>query len=224
MPGLLIVFEGAEGAGKTTQVSLLARRFEASGTGVLVLREPGGTALGDSLRHILLDAPGSLEAPSEALLFMASRAELVRRRIDPALADGVIVLMDRFFLSTYAYQVAGRGLPEEEVRAANSLATHGLVPSLTMVVTVPAKEGLARATQRGAHDRIERSGAEFHDRVEKAFATFIRPDWQQAHPECGRIVPVDGTGPPDEVFARVISALAQNLPQSSHMIQQTTPQ
>ncbi|MDQ3244139.1 MAG: dTMP kinase [Gemmatimonadota bacterium] len=224
MPGLLIVLEGAEGAGKTTQVSLLARRFEASGTRLLVLREPGGTALGDSLRHILLDAPGSLEAPSEALLFMASRAELVRRRIDPALADGVIVLMDRFFLSTYAYQVAGRGLPEEEVRAANSLATHGLVPSLTMVITVPAKEGMARATRRGAHDRIERSGAEFHDRVEKAFATFASPDWQRAHPECGRIVPVDGNGSPDEVFTRVVSALAQNLPELSPMIHQTTPQ
>lgn len=221
MPGVLVVFEGAEGAGKSTQVRLVAKRVEETGRKVLVLREPGGTPLGDSIRELLLDPSGSVEAEAEALLFMASRAELVRRKIDPALADGVVVLMDRFFLSTYAYQVEGRGLPEENIRSANALATRGLIPDLTVVLTVPAAEGLTRAASRGAHDRIERAGNEFYDRVEKAFAQFATPDWQERHPECGRIVTVKATGTVDEVFARVVTALAQNLPDTFRMLQET---
>jgi len=216
--GQLIVFEGPEGAGKTTQLHLLTERLRASGVDVLALREPGGTALGDAVRALLLDSPGSISAAAEALLFMASRAELVRQEIDPALARGVVVIMDRFFLSTYAYQIVGRGLPEDEIRSANALATGGLVPDLTLVIDLPGMEGMARAASRGSHDRIERSGEEFHGRVEGAFARFSSSDWQAAHPECGPIVRVDGRGTPEVVHGRVADALARNLPDRFSMI------
>ncbi|MEO8575977.1 MAG: dTMP kinase [Gemmatimonadales bacterium] len=211
-PGLLIVFEGSEGAGKTTQVRMLGERLREEGVDMLSLREPGGTPLGDAIRSILLDPAQNISAPSEALLFMASRAEIVREQIDPALARGVVVLMDRFFLSTYAYQIFGRGLPESGIRSANALAAGGRVPDLNIVLEIPATEGMERATARGAHDRIEQSGDAFHNRVEGAFASFTGRDWQSKHPECGPIAGVDGRGTPDEVHARVLDALARNLP------------
>ncbi len=219
--GLLIVFEGFEGAGKTTQLKLLAERLRVEGMEVLPLREPGGTHLGDSIRGLLLDPLGEMSAAAEALLFMASRAELVPQQIDPALAGGVVVLMDRFFLSTYAYQVYGRGLPEPQIRSANELAAGGLVPDLTIVLKISATEGMDRATARGAHDRMEQSGKEFHDRVERAFSLFAGEDWQRAHPECGPIAVVDGRGEPGEVHARVVEALARNLPVKFSMLSNT---
>jgi dTMP kinase len=217
---MLIVLEGAEGAGKTTQIGLLANRIERAGLNVLTLREPGGTPLGDAIRSLLLDPAQEISPEAEALLFLASRAQIVRTEIDPALSRGVVVIMDRFFLSTYAYQVAGRGLDESRIREANALATGGLVPDLTLVLQLPAAEGLARASERSGHDRIERSGADFHDRVENAFATFASSDWQEAHPECGTIVIVDGRGSTDDVHSRLVDALARNLPSRfGHMIE-----
>jgi dTMP kinase len=211
-PGRLIVLEGPEGAGKTTQLRLLTDRIKASGREVLTLREPGGTALGDAIRTILLDSAHEITPAAEALLFMASRAEIVRLKIDPALNAGVIVLMDRFFLSTYAYQIGGRGLDEEQVRHANALATGGRVPDLTVVIDIAPADGLARAATRGKHDRMERSGDEFHSRVASAFSLFATEDWQLGHAECGPIVKVDGTGTPEVVHRRIVGALAQNLP------------
>jgi dTMP kinase len=210
--GLLIVLEGSEGAGKTTQVRLLTERLRAAGETVLPLREPGGTPLGDAIRALLLDPSQHVSPATEALLFMASRAQLVRDEIDPALDRGVVVLMDRFFLSTYAYQIDGRGLPEEGIRSANSLAISGLVPDLTIVLAIPAAEGMARAVARAAQDRIEQSGDKFHDRVERAFARFADGDWQRMHPECGPVVMVDGRGTPDDVHERVTGALSAQFP------------
>jgi dTMP kinase len=220
--GRLIVLEGPEGAGKTTQLRLLARLLEQEGYRVIALREPGGTPLGDSIRTILLDAPGDISAPAEALLFMASRAEIMARHVDPALDAGVTVLMDRFFLSTYAYQIAGRGLDETNVRAANQLATGGRRPDLNLVIGIPAAEGLQRAALRGSHDRMERSGEEFHMRVSNAFSEFSTGAWQRAHAECGKIVEVDGRGSPDDVHRRIIKTLAQNLPQEFGMLDRLT--
>lgn len=216
--GTLIVFEGAEGAGKTTQIRLLADRLRGEGIESLSLREPGGTALGDSIRSILLDPAQNISPAAEALLFMASRAEIVAQQIDPALASGVVVLMDRFFLSTYAYQIYGRALPEPQIRSANALAAAGIVPDLTMVLEIPASEGLERAAVRGAHDRMELSGDEFHDRVERAFAEFTDREWQRSHQECGPIASVDGRGDPVDVHARVLNTLARNLPERFSML------
>ncbi len=217
---MLIVLEGAEGVGKTTQLRLLADRLRETGAEVLTLREPGGTPLGDAIRQLLLDPAQQILAEAEALLFLASRAQIVRTEIDPALARGVVVLMDRFFLSTYAYQIVGRGLDEPGIRSANAFATGGRKPDLTVILQLPAAQGLARASERSGHDRIEGSGPEFHARVEGAFATFADRDWQSSHPECGTIVTVDASGTPDEVHLRVLGTLARNLPSRfGHMIE-----
>ena len=170
--GKLIVLEGAEGAGKTTQIKMLAERLTKAGIQCVALREPGGTPVGDDIREILLQPEQEITAATEALLFMASRAELVNREVGPSLQKGMIVLVDRFFLSTYAYQINGRGLPETEVRAANRLATGGLVPDLTLLLDLPAKDGLARADNRGQRDRMERADDAFHQRVGGAFREF----------------------------------------------------
>ncbi|MGH7650206.1 MAG: dTMP kinase [Gemmatimonadaceae bacterium] len=216
--GRLIVFEGPEGAGKTTQIGLIAERLGVAGISCVAVREPGGTPVGDAIRGILLDPEQQISAAAEALLFMASRAELISREIGPALAQGDIVLLDRFFLSTYAYQVIGRGLPEDSVRAANRLATDGLVPDLTLLLDVPPREGLGRADARGKRDRMERSGDDFHDRVGAAFRKFVDPSWQHSHPECGPIKLIDGTGAENTVLDRIIDVLCSAFPQQFGVI------
>ncbi|MEA3247610.1 MAG: dTMP kinase [Gemmatimonadota bacterium] len=212
MAGRLVVFEGVEGAGKSTQLAALAARLGRAGVPCRTWREPGGTPAGDRIRAMLLDPAVTMDARTEALLFMASRAELLARDVQPALAAGTVVLLDRYFLSTYAYQVAGRGLPEAEIVAANRAATAGLVPDLTILVAVPAAVGLARAAARGATDRMERSGDDFHARVEAAFATFATDAWQAAHPEAGPVAVVDGVGTAREVERRVAAAVGARFP------------
>ncbi|HTR77741.1 MAG TPA: dTMP kinase, partial [Gemmatimonadaceae bacterium] len=169
MSSRLIVFEGPEGAGKTTQLQLLARWFDARGEQVVTLREPGGTPIGDEIRRLVLDPARTMTMRTEALLFIASRAELIDSVVRPALDRGSTVLVDRFLLSTYAYQGAGRGIGDDELRAANRVATRDLAPTLTLLLHLPAGEGLARVALRGAPDRMERSDAAFHDRIERAF-------------------------------------------------------
>ncbi len=211
--GVLIVFEGGEGSGKSTQLRRVSASLAARTLAHVCLHEPGGTPLGAEVRRLLLGNGSDIAARAEALLFMASRAQLVEREIQPALARGEIVLLDRFFLSTYAYQIAGRGLPEDDVRAANRLATGGLSPDLTLLLTFPVTEGLARAARRPAsHDRIEAMGESFHRRVAAAFGIFADPSWQRDHPECGPIVAVDAEGAADEVEARVRAALSARWP------------
>ena len=160
----------------------------------------------------MLHQEQEITAATEALLFMASRAELVARVILPALGKENVVLVDRFFLSTYAYQIVGRGLPEPEVRAANKLATAGLVPDLTLILDVHAAHGLKRADARGKRDKIERVGDDFHARVGDAFRQFTDPKWQHSHPECGPIKLIDGSGDEASVNERVVSSLAAAFP------------
>ena len=213
--GRLIVFEAPEGAGKTTQLRRLGEWLTQHGVPHTTVREPGGTPLGNAVRGIVLAEPGrEISARAEALLFMASRAELIERVVRPALARGEIVLADRFFLSTYAYQVHGRGLPFDEVRTANALATGGLVPDLTLLLSLSGAVRHSRAAARGAADRIEEAGDDFHARVEAAFAHFLAPEWQAAHPECGPVVAVDSEGDEAAVFARIMPVLAARWPQT----------
>lgn len=219
MPGRLIVFEGGEGAGKSTQLARLAARLSAAAITTATWREPGGTPLGDEIRALLLDPARTITPTAEALLFMASRAQLVADALRPALANGTTVLLDRFFLSTYAYQIAGRGMKADEVRAANALATQGLVPDLTILLTLGADEGLSRAGARGGHDRMEASGAAFHARVEAAFAEFATPAWQSQHPECGPIVAVPADGSVDDVAGRVLGAVVAHFPNVARTLQ-----
>jgi dTMP kinase len=212
--GRLVVLEGPDGAGKSTQVRRLSEWLRAHGRDVVCVREPGGTPLGDEIRGLLLDPASDIVPAAEALLYMASRAQLVMREIEPALARGAIAIVDRFFLATYAYQGAGRGLPEDDLRVANRLATKGLVPDLTILLSMSRQEGLARAHARGGHDRIEQADAAFHDRVASAYERFMSPEWAGAHPECGPIVLVDASGSETDVFARVAAALHSRWPES----------
>jgi dTMP kinase len=213
MRGSLIVFEGAEGVGKTTQARRFVAALERHAMTCVHLREPGGTSLGEAIRNVLLEPFRTITPRAEALLFMASRAQLVNERIEPALAAGDVVVLDRFFLSTYAYQIHARGLPSDAVRAANQLATAGVTPTVTVVLRLAADEGLARAGQRGAQDYMEQLGDEFHSRVGAAFDDFVTAGWQAAHPECGPIAGVDASGSEDEVFERIIDAVTLYVPQ-----------
>jgi len=169
MRGLFIAFEGVEGAGKSTQVALLEARLKQHGRDPLLVREPGGTELGEEARRLVLHG-GDVSPAAELFLYLVARAEIVAKVIRPALEAGKVVIADRYELSTRAYQGAGRGLPEHKVKAAIALATGGLMPDLYVVLDVPFETG--RSRQRGAGkspDRIERMEEEFFRRVAEAF-------------------------------------------------------
>jgi dTMP kinase len=207
-PGRLIVLEGADGVGKTTQVERLVRRLRECGVDAVSLREPGGTALGERIRSILLDLDDDqINDRAELLLFLAARAQIAPE-VARHVAEGQTVILDRFFLSTYAYQIAGRGLPEDDVRRINAFAVGGQAPDLTLVLTLPAVEARARVGEAGEGDRIERAGIGFYERVAAAFGMFLTKGWQREHPECGRIVGIDARGSEDDVAGRVWAAVA----------------
>lgn len=170
MSGVFITFEGIEGCGKSTQLELLAAHLEKAGHAVLVTREPGGTDLGESIRQLLLDPDNGAMAPlTELLLYEAARAQLVSERIRPALEAGQVVLCDRFYDSTTAYQGAGRRLRGVDLAALHGLATGRLTPDLTILLDLPVDEGLRRALKGAKGDRIERESLAFHERVRRAF-------------------------------------------------------
>lgn len=210
--GLFVVLEGGEGVGKTTQWQRIGAALLANGHEVVALREPGGTAAGDVLRGVLLDPSSELTGESEALLFAASRAQLVQSVIRPALERGAIVLVDRFLLSTYAYQGAGRGLSIPALRAINHFATGGLAPDMTLLLTMPLESALARMQARGTIDRLEREDVAFHRRVQTAFAEAASVAWQQRHPEVGPVYSIEAEGSPDLVTARCVEQLAACCP------------
>ena len=212
--GKLIVLEGAEGVGKTTQIRRLSDTLTARGIRHVTVREPGGTRVGDEIRRLLLHPGPELSPRTEALLFMASRAELVDRVIDPSLTDGLVVIADRFFLSTYAYQIAGRGLDEAEVTRANQFATNRLVPDLTVLLRLSVADSLARTDQRGARDRIEAAADDFHQRVAAAFDRFADVDWQRRHPDWGPVVAVDAAGSVAAVARAVLGVLEHRWPET----------
>jgi dTMP kinase len=168
--GLFIAVEGPEGAGKTTLVGRLARRVRADGLTVLVTREPGGAPTSEAARALVLDPTLDWGAPAELFLMLTARAELVSKVLRPALDAGTVVICDRYDLSTRAYQVAGRGLPEADVLAANRLATEGLRPDVTLVLDIEPAEGRRRQAAQGKEpDRMERADRAMHERVAAAF-------------------------------------------------------
>ncbi len=174
--GRFIVFEGGEGAGKTTQLQELATRLLKSRREIVLTREPGGTMLGRRIRELVLDKTLAVSPRTEALLFAADRATHVETIIRPALARGAVVLCDRYVDSSIAYQGAGRGLGRT-VEIVSAWATDGLKPDLTVLLDVEPLKGLTRAQQRGGHaDRIERAGIGFHDQVQQAFLARAQQD------------------------------------------------
>lgn len=204
--GRFITFEGGEGCGKSTQIALLAESLRAEGVELVCVREPGGTALCERVRALLKDGCG--EAPcdeSELLLFLAARAQLVRKVIEPALRQGKWVLCDRFTDSTVAYQGYGRGLDMKFLAAANEFASASLRPDLTLFLDVSDSVALERRLAREratavAADRIELAGAGFHRRLAEGFRALAA-----AEPE--RIATIDAGGTVEEVRERIWTSL-----------------
>jgi dTMP kinase len=169
-PGFFIAIEGPEGAGKSTLLAWLSSRLSAEGVQAVTARQPGGTPVAEAARKLVLSARHDLAPQTELLLFLAARADLVARVIQPALDAGNVVLVDRFNLSTRAYQVAGRGLASELVEPAIRLATGGLEPDLTLVLDIPLAVGRDRLKKaKKAPDRMERADDAFHERVRRGF-------------------------------------------------------
>jgi dTMP kinase len=168
--GTFIVIEGPDGAGKSTLVRWLVSKLVAERQQVVAVREPGGTPVAEAARKVVLQAPHAIPPAAELFLMLAARSDLVAEVIRPALAAGQIVLADRFDLSTIAYQVAGAGLPRQDVEVANRLATGGLVPDITLVLDVTVEVGRDRQRRaRRVRDRFERQGDAFHRRVLQAY-------------------------------------------------------
>jgi len=221
--GRFIVLEGVEGVGKTTQWNQLCARLRAIGQTVVAVREPGGPHVGEFIRELVLSSARTIPPATEALLFAASRAEVVTTVIQPALDRGDIVLVDRFLLSTYAYQGGGRGIDHTALQTINAFATGGLTPDITLLLSLPLDSALERASLRSTPDRIEREDRSFHKRVAETFLEATTDDWQAAHPDCGRILEIDATGSADEVTHRCVALLAQLWPsQLGALVVETT--
>ena len=183
---LFITFEGPDGSGKSTQIKLLAEYLESRGHAVVLTREPGGTAVGEQIRQVVLSKGDHLIShETEALLFSAARAQIVREIIRPALAAGKVVLCDRYADSTMAYQGYGLGLDRHALGAITRFATGGLVPHLTFYVDVPVAVGIARK-QRGETNRLDEKALAYHERVRAGFL-------EMARGESSRWIIVDGT-------------------------------
>ena len=206
--GFFIAFEGGEGSGKSTQSKLLKKWLEEEGEEVLLSREPGGTEMGKDLRRILLDhSTGDISPRAEALLYAADRAHHVFSKIRPALDRGEVVITDRYFDSSIAYQGAGRVLSPGEVARISRWATESLFPTLTIVIDLPAEIGIGRLKNR---DRLEAEPITFHERVRQEFLQIARLD-----PE--RYLVVDGTQSIDAIHNEITKRIA-TLPSISHEI------
>ena len=204
--GRLITVEGLDGAGKTTLVAGLTRELAARGRELLVLREPGGVELSERIRALVKDPALDVHPRAEALLYAAARAQLVAEQLEPLLAAGRWVLLDRFVDSSLAYQGAGRGLGVDAVRAINDFGTGGLVPDRTLLLSVDAGTRDARQAVRGeTPDRLEREDGAFFAAIAGAYD-------ELAAAERDRIRVIDASAPPDAVLADAVGALADLLP------------
>ena len=198
MNGRLITLEGGEGAGKSTVLAAVRAQLANSGIDVVVTREPGGTPVGEAIRAVLLDPQraGSLCAETELLLIFASRAQLVREVVQPALAAGRWVLSDRFTDASFAYQGGGRAQPDARIAELELWAAAGLKPDLTLLLDLPVDAGLARARDRGPADRMELEGIEFFERVRAAYRA-------RAASEPARFRVIDASAALADVLAQV---------------------
>lgn len=164
--GKLITFEGPDGSGKTTQIELLGKYLVKNGYDIIITREPGGTHISEKIRNIILDnANSEMCGMCEALLYAASRAQLVEEVIRPAINDGKIVICDRFVHSSLVYQGIGRNLGVDKVRDINNMALNGLMPDLVIMLNISYEEGLKRKKKQKSLDRLEMSGDSFYKRV-----------------------------------------------------------
>ncbi len=197
--GHFITFEGIDRSGKSTQVEMLA---EAFGSRAVCVREPGGTPLGESIRHILKDSDTPVGPRAEALLFAAARAELVETVIKPALAEGMIVIADRYIDSSLAYQGVARGLGLTAIADLNDWAAAGLLPDLTILIEVDPERARARGAEEA--DRFEDEGVEFQHKVAAAYDEIADEDDH-------RVTRISGDKPPGEVATDILDAIGDAL-------------
>ncbi len=203
---MFVTFEGIEGSGKTTQIGLLVDWLRSRGLRVLVTREPGGTAIGDQIRHILLHPTHTeMAAEAEILLFSAARAQIVRQVIRPHLEDGWVVVCDRFADSTMAYQGYGQQLPLDDLRQITRFATGGLRPDATIYLDIAVEAGLRRKAQTPEEwNRMEALSLDFHHRVRAGYLTLVSEEPQ-------RFLRVDASGAVAAVQNDIRAALAARL-------------
>ncbi|MEL7359258.1 MAG: dTMP kinase [Cyanobacteria bacterium J06560_6] len=237
MLGKLIVFEGGEGCGKTTQVqrlhgwldrseALKLLRTQNAVSGIKLTREPGGTEVGTKIRQLLLTAQSSGEAPllskTELLLYAADRAQHVEETLRPWIEEGYWVLCDRFTDSTVAYQGYGRQLDFSLINTLNKIATGGLQSDLTLWINASPEVGLSRMRQRGQADRIEQAGLAFHQRVNAGFSALANPathaktssgTTEQLPANSGPTVEIDGNRSIEEVSAQIQQVIQARLSQ-----------
>jgi len=202
--GLFIVLEGPEGSGKSTQLSHLATRLSQLGREPVITREPGGTPAGDAIRQVLLDPSLTVAPLTEFLLYSASRAQHVAAIIRPALATGRLVISDRFFGASIAYQGYGRGLELAFITELNERVTGGLKPDLTLLFDLEPQRGLGRIAARGSKDRLEQADLAFHQRVREGFL-------QQSQADPSWIV-LDATLPQEVLAEAVWECVEARLP------------
>lgn len=204
--GLFITFEGIEGCGKSTQARLLTESLRAQGQRVLLTREPGGPRISEKIRSLLLNKEFTeMNRLTEVFLYMASRAQHTLEWIIPALKEGQIVICDRYYDSTYAYQGAAREIPEKEIENLNTIATTGLKPDVTYIIDVPVEIGLERlynGTKAEDIDRLESEDIDFHRRVRAGYL-------ELAEKEPERVVIIDGTKNIEEVHQDIMKNIKQ---------------
>lgn len=203
---MFITLEGPDGSGKTTQFHRLSEWLRGRGCNVLALREPGGTAIGEAVREVLLHHRGdvSMDPRAELLLFCASRAQLVAERIEPHLRAGGVVVCDRFADSTLAYQGYGRGLDLALLRSLLAFATRGISPDLTLYFDVAPEIGLQRRAQGGDVNRLDAESLEFHRRVRQGYVELMAADttrWSR----------IDGAAPLEDVTRATLACVSERM-------------
>ena len=202
---MFITFEGIDGVGKSTQLDLLEKYLVAQGKEVLRTLEPGGTELGQEIRHLLLHRKGDVSPRAEALLYAADRAHHVATKIRPALAAGKVVLSDRYFDSSVAYQGAARELDVEEVKQISLWAVDNLIPDLTVLLDLPADEALARRSSKGTEpDRLEREQLEFFERARSEYLSMATEP---------RFLVIDATNSVEQIHQQVLGRVTTLLGQ-----------
>ncbi len=206
MAGQFITLEGGEGCGKTTQIKLLAESLTAAGRSITITREPGGSAGAEKIRELLVTGEADRwDSLTETLLFYAARTDHLARTVRPALAQGNIVICDRFSDSTRVYQGIGKGVSSQFIDALHTLTLGDFAPSLTLILDVPPETGLARASaRRGSEMRFEQLSLDFHQRVREGFLAI-------AHAEPARCVVVDASKTVEEVAAEIKNVVFQRL-------------
>jgi dTMP kinase len=206
MNGLFVTFEGIDGCGKSTQVVRAQRVLAEKDIPCIVTREPGGTPVAERIRDILLSPDhGAVSDTCEVLLYFAARAQHVRETIAPALDKGIVVLCDRFMEATFAYQGYGRGIPLKTLARMNDFATGSVVPSLTFVFDIDVATAFSRLEKTGKRpDRLEGSGREFYEKVQKGYLTLAAADKK-------RIIVLDGTKTVEELSEVVCENILQRL-------------